>query len=268
MYFPNYNEKYFSSRRIIFVFTMVCLLASSPTSYADETIPPPADVSCSYSSSGITCGNSISIGSSGSNWAVNQESGDPFLEWYLSLLNAGGNPGLVSNYGPRVFQIRGSAGGVTMNMEFSYSELVKFAQGNENSIVLVTAILFNGKGFSSPRIGQQVSINLVNVKNEMSIVKAKNDLAIAEAKRQAEARAAEEEHLASITTEALEASYEATEAALFSAEASDSATASAQNAADYLTSLCVEVEEEFSLIWREIAAAREQLNKFQRSTKK
>ncbi len=159
-----------------------------PASNADDTLPPPTDVSCSYSISGIVCGNSISM-SGGMTWAIDKESGNPFLEWYFSLLNPGGNPSQISNYGPRVLQLRGDEGGVVMKEEFSYSNLVKFAQGSENSTLLVTAILFNGKGLSRPIIGTQVSISLVNVKNQMNILQAANDAAIAEAKAQADAEA-------------------------------------------------------------------------------
>jgi hypothetical protein len=172
----------------IFLAISLQLTLFAPISNADDTLPPPTDVSCSYSTSGIKCGNSISL-SGGMTWAISTDSGSPFLEWYLSLLNPGGNPSQVSNYGSRVFQLRGSAGGVTMSAEFSYSDLVKFAQGSENSTVLVTAILFNGKGLSRPIIGRQVSISLVNVKNEMSTLQAANDAAIAEAKAQADADA-------------------------------------------------------------------------------
>ncbi len=174
----------------IFLAISLQLTVFTPVSSADETLPPPADVSCSYSILGIVCGNSLTV--SGSNWSIGADSGTPFLEWYLSLLNPGGNPTLVSNYGSRVFQLRGASGAVTMRAEFSYSDLVKFAQGSENSTVLVTAILFNGKGLSRPIIGTQVSISLVNVKNEMSILQAANDAAMAEAKVQAELKAKQE----------------------------------------------------------------------------
>ena len=157
--------------------------------------PPPTDVSCSISTAGVICSNSITITRT---WNV---TGSPSLDWYFALLKPAQDPNLSSNYGTRALQKKSNPGQVTDSQEFSYEKLLTFAGNNPEASVLITAIIVNGDGKFWPAVGKGTYVVLKDVKSEI-------DKRAAEAKA-AEAKAAEAKAIVDKAAAELKAKQEA-----------------------------------------------------------
>ena len=157
--------------------------------------PPPTDVSCSISTAGVICSNSITITRT---WNV---TGSPSLDWYFALLKPAQDPNLSSSYGTRALQKKSNPGQVTDSQEFSYEKLLTFAGNNPEASVLITAIIVNGDGKFWPAVGKGTYVVLKDVKSEI-------DKRAAEAKA-AEAKAAEAKAIVDKAAAELKAKQEA-----------------------------------------------------------
>ena len=152
--------------------------------------PPPTDVSCSISTAGVICSNSITITRT---WNV---TGSPSLDWYFALLKPAQDPNLSSSYGTRALQKKSNPGQVTDSQEFIYEKLLTFAGNNPEASVLITAIIVNGDGKFWPAVGKGTYVVLKDVKSEIN-------------KRAAEAKAAEAKLIADKAAAELKAKQEA-----------------------------------------------------------
>ncbi len=190
----------------LFISTLILLGSyATPLARADSLLPP-ADVSCSVTISGARCGSSIIFTGS------TTISGSTRTEWYLSILNPGSSPSLISAYGPLVFvkafdYISGS-------VDLEYEFLLNFLKNDANGTVLVTARIFNSANQTSPSLGKQTYLTLPELKNNMLVAAQAKIIADANAKIIADANA-------KIIADALA-----------KAEARDRATAAAQEASD------------------------------------
>lgn len=152
------------SLRVLLISLVVFSMELTGTTAASASTPPPTDVSCSFVSEGVQCSNSITFGSGSSTWQV---SGNPYVAWYFSLLRQGADAQYISNYGERVLQVRENPGSVSATRTFTYQQLLDFARGDQAATILVTAILFDGDGSTSPTLGRQVSLPLADVRTGM-----------------------------------------------------------------------------------------------------
>lgn len=187
------KEKYLSTfnrllytrnmKKILVAFLAIALSITLPAAHAN--VAPQADVSCSFSSTGVSY--AISMVFSGGAISFNQLS----YEWEYSIAPAGTNPQLTSSYGPRT-SFKTTLGN---GLDLTYEEMLTLARNDVNASILIHAnsIFSAGSSTITNKNGKGCYVDLPPVlsnREKMAAQQAAANKAAADATAKAAADAA------------------------------------------------------------------------------